>query len=169
MNKDLIISKIANDERFKSFALMLTKHRDIHKDLMQETLIILHQMPIEALAEIREPLLYANNIMYKLNLCRLNQRKNLNGQPNPLIELCQTHDEYNKQTKHKVNNYDYSVDIKFREAMKHLDTFNTSDVIVFLESLNKSLVDIHRQTGIPLISIKQKKKKIITKLKEKLK
>lgn len=169
MNKEAIISQIAKDERFKSFALTLTKHRDIHKDLMQETLIILLQMPNEALAEIREPLLYANNIMYKLNLCRFNQRKNLNGQPNTLIELCQTHEEYSNITKHKPVNYDYSIDIKFREAMKHLDTFNTSDVIVFLESLNKSLVDIHRQTGIPLISIKQKKKKIITKLKEKLK
>lgn len=66
-------------------------------------------------------------------------------------------------------NYDINVDVKFNEVLNYLSTsedVKIDEVLILFETLDKSLIQISKETGIHYQTMKNKAKSIKDKIKQ---
>lgn len=75
--------------------------------------------------------------------------------------------EFNGSSNLKQDNYDIKIDLDFIKVMDYLkndDSISCEDFLILTESIDKKLIDISRETDIPYITLKTKRKRIKDKI-----
>lgn len=171
MDKNEIISKIAENKFLINYAKKKCNYRQIWKDLHQELMICLLLMPDEKFNKITNFDYYCAGIINNFNNDRLNNRTNLNNAPNSLIELSNTMVECSKIT-NTTDEYDHTLDAKFDKTINVIKNSSYSEVDkkIIADFINKkSLKKTSRTLNLNYMAVIRKKDKIIKSIKKEIK
>lgn len=140
----------------------------IHKDLYQEFFLVIDSEPTDKLKGMydrKEIDFYCLTVIWMLwrNVGRLTFKKD----SNPLLNISDIHTEFNQNTKLIRDNYNHKIDLDFIKVMDYLkndESISCEDFLILTESIDKKLIDISRETNIPYITLKTKRKRIKDKI-----
>lgn len=146
----------------------LCKGNDIHKDLYQEFYLAVDKQPTDTLIDIHQRKktdTYCLTIIWMLwrTIDRFSGAKD----GNPLLTLSNKHSEFNQSTKVLRDNYNNKIDLDFFKVMNYIESdesIDFEDFLILTESIDKKLIDISRETNIPYITLKTKRKRIKDKI-----
>lgn len=166
LDKQTILNNLAKDYSIKEYCNLLCNYRDIANDLYQECFLRLSEIDDEKIIKIYNDgkiRAYATSTIHFLNLARKDKRQILNGNYNPFIELC---NELTCLDFDLDNNEEETNTEKFDKVVKLLEKERVSDCIILFESINNNMKQMEKDLGIPYVTIRTKRKRIINKIKE---
>jgi hypothetical protein len=163
MNRQKLISDLANDTYLKQYASVLCKS-DIANDIWQEALLHVCELDDETFNK------YSNNLkkyiitqMYLLNLHRIGKKKKA------LTNLCDSSIQVDR-LQMIDDSYNYEIDETFNKVINIIESnVKESDMIIFFETINNNMRTIERELNIPYVTIRSKRKRVIDKIKELIK
>lgn len=150
----------------------LTNYSDIANDLYQEFFMFMFSKPEEELINI-----YKSGGLEQYCLCIIfNKSRQVDvffksqGQDNPLLRISNNAGfNPNEYDKAEHINYNHEVDLNFDKVMDYVssdESIKQEDWLIFSESIDTKLVDISKETGIPYITLKVRRKRIKDKIKQ---
>jgi len=164
-----IINEIANDLQYKKFCRKLCKgnYSGIYEDLYQEFILCILEYDKEKIIQMyqRDELKFlCLSIIFRINSHRIKPSV-FNPDRNPLYELSKNTKELNRIP--KQDSYNLNIDINTVKVLDYVSkdkSIKVEDWLLLVESLDRSLIDISRESGIPYITLKVKSKRLKDKI-----
>jgi len=164
-----IVNEIVNDLQYKRFCKKLCKGNktNIHEDLYQEFILAILEYNTDNLVymyDLGKIKFLCLSIIFNINRHRIKPSV-FNPDRNPLYELCKNTQEINKIPKQDVYNVNIDLNaIKVLDYVSKDKSIKVEDWLLLVESLDRTLIDISRESGIPYITLKVKSKRLKDKI-----
>lgn len=171
MNYNEIINIVANHEQYKRFCKKLCKNNKsyIYEDLYQEFILCILEYDKDKIIELhnrKELECFCLSIIFRINSHRVKPPV-FNPCNSPLYELSNFTNEITNH--HKQDYYNLNIDINANKILDYVSkdkTIKVEDWLLFTESLDRKLIDISKESGIPYITLKVKQKKLKDKIRK---
>lgn len=180
MNLHSLVILANNSKKLKGFCKKVCNYNDIHLDIFQEFLeYLLKDNEEKLIKKYNEDKFfnYCGFIIYRLNIDRIRDSKRYNTKNTSVLISNSRHclvsnnlmvnDVLNNIPE---NNYNPKIDEDFDRVMNYVksdESFELEDFIILTESLSpKGLINLSKESGVPYITLKTKRKRIKDKIRE---
>lgn len=171
MNKTDIINIVVKHEQYKRFCKKLCKgsNSNIHEDMYQEFILAVLEQDENKLIELynnKQLEYFCMGVIFRQNSYRVKPAV-FNPCQSPLYEISKYSKELN--TEGKQDFYNLNIDINANKVLDYVSkdkTIKVEDWLLFTESLDRKLIDISKESGIPYITLKVKQKKLKDKIRK---
>jgi len=169
VNRQIILTNIANNKDYLHYCKKLCKLNKsfIHEDLYQEFLLAICETDEDVLIKLsndNQINLYCLGVIFRINGMRIRPAV-FNPCKHPLYELNRNTEEINKHTNNDY--YNINIDINATKVLDYVSkdkTIKVEDWLLLVESLDRKLIDISKESGIPYITLKVKSKRLKDKI-----
>ena len=171
MNYNEIINIVINHQQYKRFCKKLCKgnNSQIYEDMYQEFLLAVLEYDHNKLIELHnnnQLEYFCMGIIFRQNSYRLKPAV-FNPCNSPLYELSKFTNELTNS--HKQDSYNLNIDINANKILDYVSkdkSIKVEDWLLLTESLDRSLIDISKESGIPYITLKVKRKRLKDKIRK---
>jgi hypothetical protein len=169
MNKKQIIDLITKHEPYKRFCKKLCKgnNSNIYKDVYQEFMLAVCECDEDKLINLynsKQLEFFCLGIIFRQNSYR-KKPAIFNPSASPLYEMSNHSVELG--TVNINDSYNINIDINATKVLDYVSkdkTIKVEDWLLLVESLDRSLIDISKESGIPYITLKVKRKRLKDKI-----
>ena len=172
MNLHNLVILANNSKKLKGFCKKVCNYNDIHLDIFQEFLIYLLKDNEEKLIKKYNEdkfFNYCGFIIYRLNIDRIRDSKRTNTK-NTSVLISNNANTLEALINVSESNYNHKIDEDFDRVMNYVksdESFELEDFIILTESLSpKGLINLSKESGVPYITLKTKRKRIKDKIRE---
>lgn len=172
MNIHSLVILANNSKKLKGFCKKICNYNDIHLDIFQEFLIyLLNDNEEKLIKKYNEDKFfnYCGFIIYRLNIDRIRDSKRTNTK-NTSVLISNNTNTLEALINVSESNYNYKIDEDFDRVMNYVrsdESFELEDFIILTESLSpKGLINLSKESGVPYITLKTKRKRIKDKIRE---
>jgi DNA-directed RNA polymerase specialized sigma24 family protein len=166
-----IINIVANHQQYKRFCKKLCKgnNTQIHDDLYQEFILCILEYDKDKIIDLhnrKELECFCLSIIFRINSHRI-KPPTFNPCNAPLYELSNFTTELTNT--HKQESYNLNIDINANKILDYVSkdkSIKVEDWLLLTESLDRSLIDISKESGIPYITLKVKRKRLKDKIRK---
>lgn len=171
MNKADVINIIIKHEQYKRYCKKLCKESKsfIHEDMYQEFILKVLEYDENELIDIynRNKLeFFCLAIIFRIRGGMIRPAMN-NPCASPLYEMSKYSTEL--KTEGKQDFYNLNIDINANKVLDYVSkdkSIKVEDWLLLTESLDRSLIDISKESGIPYITLKVKRKRLKDKIRK---
>jgi hypothetical protein len=169
MTKEQIIDLITKHEQYKRFCKKLCKgnNSNIYKDMYQEFMLAVCECDEDKLINLynsKQLEFFCLGIIFRQNSYR-KKPAIFNPSASPLYEMSKYSVELG--TVNINDSYNINIDINATKVLDYVSkdkTIKVEDWLLLVESLDRSLIDISKESGIPYITLKVKRKRLKDKI-----
>jgi hypothetical protein len=169
MTKESIIDLITKHEQYKRFCKKLCKgnNSNIYKDMYQEFMLAVCECDEDKLISLynsKQLEFFCLGIIFRQNSYR-KKPAIFNPSASPLYEMSKHSVELG--TVNINDSYNINIDINATKVLDYVSkdkTIKVEDWLLLVESLDRSLIDISKESGIPYITLKVKRKRLKDKI-----
>lgn len=171
MNKSDVINIIIEHEQYKRFCKKLCKgnNSSIYEDMYQEFILAVLEHDEHKLIELhnnKQLEYFCMGVIFRQNSYRVKPAI-FNPCQSPLYEISKYSKELN--TEGKQESYNLNIDINADKVLDYVSkdkSIKVEDWLLLTESLDRSLIDISKESGIPYITLKVKRKRLKDKIRK---
>ena len=169
MNYNEIINTIIKHEQYKRFCKKLCKgnNSSIYEDMYQEFILAVLEYDKPKLIELhnnKQLEYFCMGIIFRQNSYRVKPAV-FNPCQSPLYEISKYSKELTLDCKQDF--YNINIDINANKILDYVSndkSIKVEDWLLLTESLDRSLIDISKESGIPYITLKVKRKRLKDKI-----
>lgn len=169
MNYNEIVDIVTKHEQYKRFCKKLCKNNksDIYEDLYQEFILCILEYDKDKIIELhnrKELECFCLSIIFRINSHRIKPPV-FNPCSSALYELSNSTSELTNN--YKQDFYNLNIDINANKILDYVSkdkSIKVEDWLLLTESLDRSLIDISKESGIPYITLKVKRKRLKDKI-----
>lgn len=172
MDKKTIIDIIINHKPYQRYCNKLSIYTGLSDDLYQEFFLFMYEKPDAELVKIYNTGRLENYCLAVIyNKSRhINTKKKIKGVDNPLLQIRSFMVDINSVGNIEDNGYNHSVDDNYEKVMDYVksdQSITLEDFLILTESMDGSdLIKLSKESGIPYITLKTKRKRIKDKIKQ---
>lgn len=171
MDRETIIGIIVNHKPYKRYCDKLANYQSIADDLLQEFRLFILEKPEQELIKIYNTggiEQYCLSIIYRKSK-EINRMIKLKGKDNPLCSISFNSVGIDRLANIEDNSYNPAIDENYDKVMRYInsdESITLEDFLILTETMNcTELTELSKQSGIPYITLRTKRKRIKDKIK----